>query len=168
MVRQARRGRFIGLRILYSFILTIVLLIIVVPGLSSQGGIDVGGAIIAQRYFDLFFVVQVCAVSILTPAIVAGAIAEEKERKTLEFILATDLLDREIVLSKVGSRLAILGLFVLTGLPILSFLQFLGGVDPNLVAAGFIFTAFIAVGEAGVSILLSVTSEKARDAIIRT
>ena len=32
----------------------------------------------------------------LTPAYVAGAISEEKDRKTLEFLLATDLRNREI------------------------------------------------------------------------
>ena len=42
---------------------------------------------------------------LLTPAYTAGAVAEEKERRTLEFILATDLRNREIILGKVLSRL---------------------------------------------------------------
>src|SRR5437660_1620479 len=82
---------------------------------------------------------------LLTPAYVGGAIAEEKDRKTLEFMLATDLLNREIVLSKLGSRLANLALVVITGLPILSILQFLGGVDPNMILAGFAITAMTVV-----------------------
>ena len=98
------------------------------------------------------------AVALLTPAYVAGAIADEKDRKTLEFLLATDLRSREIVLSKLASRLANLTLFVLTGLPILSLIQFLGGVDPNLVLAGFAVTALTMAGLGGLSILNSTTS----------
>jgi len=47
------------------------------------------------------------------------AIAEEKERKTLDFLLASDLRSREIVLGKLASRLAYLTLVLLTGLPLL-------------------------------------------------
>ncbi len=58
---------------------------------------------LALKFFEAFMMVQIVAVSILTPAFVAGAIAEEKDRKTLEFLLATDLRNREIVLSKFGA-----------------------------------------------------------------
>ena len=84
-------------------------------------------SLLAESFFGSFMFIQLLAVSILTPAYVASSIADEKERKTLEFMLATDLRNREIVLSKLFSRLANLTLFILTGLPILSILQFLGG-----------------------------------------
>src|SRR5262249_46391325 len=105
---------------------------------------------------------------LLTPAYVAGSIAEEKERRTIEFILATDLRNREIVLSKLGSRLANLTLFLLTGLPILSFMQFLGGIDPNLVLAGFAVTGLTMLGIGGVGILYSTWLKRPRDAIALT
>jgi ABC-type transport system involved in multi-copper enzyme maturation permease subunit len=101
----------------------------------------------------------------LTPAYVAGAIADEKERKTLEFMLATDLSNHEIVLSKLLSRLANLTLFLLTGLPILSILQFLGGVDTELMLAGFAATGLTMLGIACVSILFSTLLKRSRDAI---
>ncbi len=111
-------------------------------------------------------VVQFLAAALLTPAYTAGAISDEKERKTLEFILATDLRNREIVLSKLASRLANLLLFLLTGLPILSFLQLLGGVDPGLVLAGFAATGLTVLSLASLSMLSSVLSRRSRDAII--
>ena len=113
-------------------------------------------------------IVQLIAVLILTPVYVAGSVADEKVRKTLEFLLATDLRNREIVLSKLGARLANLTLFVLTGLPILSLIQFLGGVDPNLVLAGFAATGMTMAGLAGFSILNSVSFKRPRDAITMT
>jgi ABC-type transport system involved in multi-copper enzyme maturation permease subunit len=120
---------------------------------------------IAQSYFEALMGLQLVVVLVLTPAYVAGSIADEKSRKTLEFLLATDLRNREIVLSKLGSRLANLTIFVLTGLPILSFLQFLGGIDPNLVLAGYLGTGLTMLGLAGVSILASTYCRRSRDAI---
>src|SRR5207244_758429 len=92
-------------------------------------------------------------------------IAEEKDRKTLEFMLATDLNNREIVMSKLLSRLANMTLFLLTGLPILSVLQFMGGVDADLMLAGFAGTGLTMLGLACVSILASTLFQKPRDAI---
>ena len=166
MIRQARRSRFIFLRIFYALLLVFLLACVALPKLTLFRADPHQASDIAQTYFDVFMVTQFIMVVLLTPAYVAGAIAEEKDRKTLEFMLATDLLNREIVLSKLGSRRPILGLIlVLTGLPILSILQFLGGVDPNLVLAGFAVTTMTIVGQAGVSILCSATSRRPRDAI---
>src|SRR2546427_357840 len=70
----------------------------------------------------------------------AGAIAEEKDRRTLDYLLASDLSNAEIVFGKLLSRLAYLALIMLTGLPFLSLLQLLGGVDPSLVVVGLVVT----------------------------
>jgi ABC-type transport system involved in multi-copper enzyme maturation permease subunit len=168
VIRQARRSRFAILRMLYVLVLAF-LLVMVAASLTQWNFFTAGvrdvGASIAGTYFDVFIVAQLITVIVLTPAYVGGAIAEEKERKTLEFVLATDLLNREIVLSKLGSRLGNLALLVLAGLPILSILQFLGGVDPNLVLAVFAVTALTIASQAGVSILCSVVCQKPRDAI---
>src|SRR5262249_45248666 len=110
-------------------------------------------AILAETFFSAFMIVQLILVVLLTPAYVAGAIAEEKDRKTLEFMLATDLNNREIVLSKLLSRVANMTLLLLTGLPILSILQFLGGVDSQLMLAGFAGTGLTILGIASVGIL---------------
>ena len=105
---------------------------------------------------------------LLTPAYTAGAVAEEKERKTLEFILATDLRNREIIFGKVVSRLFNLGLLLLAGVPVLSFLQFMGGVDFYLVLASFTATALTMFSLAGLSMVNSVLCRRARDAIVMT
>jgi ABC-type transport system involved in multi-copper enzyme maturation permease subunit len=121
-----------------------------------------------ESYFATFLTLQLLVVLFLTPAYVAGAIAEEKDRRTLEFLLATDLRNQEIVLSKLLSRLANLAFLLLGGLPILSLMQFLGGVDPLLVLGGFLATGITMVALAGLSILLSVYAKRPRDAIALT
>jgi ABC-type transport system involved in multi-copper enzyme maturation permease subunit len=140
-------------------------------GLTQAAGIRVDGnriTVFASQFFNLFMCLQFFLVLVLTPAYAASNIAEEKERKTLEFLLATDLRNREIVLSKMVSRLANLSLIILTGVPILSFMQFLGGVDPELVTAGFAATAVTMLSLVAVSTLTSVHARKPRDAILLT
>ncbi len=122
-------------------------------------------AMMGQIFFCTYMIVQLVLVLLLTPAFVAGAIAEEKDRKTLEFMLVTDLNNHEIVLSKLFSRLANMTLFLITGLPILSILQFLGGVDIDLMLAGFAGTALVLFSQASVSIYFSTMFQKPRDAI---
>src|SRR5271165_790050 len=141
MVRAARRGRYILARCAYAALLLLFLWSTYNTsayryGFYSRSATPLWvNADLAQSFFETLMIVQLVAVLLLTPAYVAGAIADEKNCKTLEFLLATDLDSREIVLSKFVSRLANLAIFILTGLPIISFLQFLGGIDPNLVLA---------------------------------
>lgn len=174
MVRSGRRGRFILIRVVYACLLFFFLFFIFQShrNIYRRHYSDVispqRAARLAQDYFEMFMATQLIAVFLLTPAYVAGAIADEKNRRTLEFLLATDLRSREIILSKLGARLAQMTMFVLTGLPILSFMQFLGGVSPNLIIAGFVTTAMTMFGLAGISIFQSTYYKRPRDAIAIT
>src|SRR5262249_42525836 len=104
LVPLARRRRdFLG-RSLYA------LFLLLVPPQAALSARRTGSfttreaAQAAVTFFFTFMTVQVFVVALLTPAYVAGAVAEEKDRKTLEFLLATDLRNREIILSKLGAR----------------------------------------------------------------
>jgi ABC-type transport system involved in multi-copper enzyme maturation permease subunit len=171
LVRIARRKRYYVIRVLYALFLMTMLCWVYY---AYTAGTDFNSmrpdqaAQFAGSFFYMFMAVQFLVVTVVTPAYVAGAVAEEKERKTLEFLLATDLLNREIVLSKLASRLLNLMLLVLTGLPVLAGLQFLGGVDPLLVIAGFTATLLTVASLAGLSLLNSVLCRRARDAIVMT
>jgi ABC-type transport system involved in multi-copper enzyme maturation permease subunit len=182
MIRTGRRSRYIVLRCLYATIFLLILYWTYTSFINSRPRFWAGfpgpgfrpsqiirqseAAALAASFFYTFMKVQFLALIFFTPAYAAGAIAEEKERKTMEFLLATDLHNREIVLSKLVSRLGSLTLLVLTGLPILGILQFMGGVDPNLVLAGFAITGLSMVSLASVSILISVYAKKPRTAIV--
>ena len=80
-------------------------------------------------FLGILFAVAV----MFTPQWTADAIASEKERRTLPFLLLTDLTSHEIILGKLGSRLVQIGFFVLAALPVLVGLQFFGGVEPTLI-----------------------------------
>jgi ABC-type transport system involved in multi-copper enzyme maturation permease subunit len=171
MVRQARRGRFILTRFLYALALVAMLALAceyVVGQMTwwRWPAINIhGGAQIAKSYFQDFMTIQFMALVLVTPAYVAGAISEERQRKTLDLMFTTHLLDREIILDKFGSRVANLLLFAITGFPILSILQFLGGIDPDLVVASFVIAVVTILSHSCVSILCSVLFTKPRQSI---
>jgi ABC-type transport system involved in multi-copper enzyme maturation permease subunit len=176
LIRMTRRSRFFWLRFFYAAVLALVVYwqysdwfsrrsVRPLPtGLMQTNEM----ALFAEQFFNRFMLLQFIAIGVLTPIYAGSAIAEEKDRKTLEFLLATDLNNREIVFSKLASRLANLTLIVMTGLPLLSLIQFLGGVDPDLVLAGFAAAAMTMVSLASLSILCSVYTRKPRDAILLT
>ncbi len=174
LVHTTRRSRFILYRLYAYFILILLALcycVWVVARVDPQVGTKVPArevAAFAASFVVTFLGVQMLLMAVLTPAYTAGVIAEEKDRGTLEFLLATDLRNSEIVLSKLTARLGNLLLTLLTGLPILCFLQFLGGIDPLLVLAGFAATAIMMVGLAGLSVLNSVYCRRSYIAIVLT
>lgn len=187
LIRLARQNRFFLLRCGYAFALALVLYWAYIEfwdrwgfmqarlyrgqsGALAFSGSPTAAAMaeLAEWFFYTFMIVQFSAVFLLTPAYTAGAISEEKDRKTIEFLLATDLHNREIVLSKLVARLGNMALIILTGLPILGIVQFLGGVDPNLVLAGFAATGLTLLSLGSFSILCSVYLRKPRDAIVLT
>jgi ABC-type transport system involved in multi-copper enzyme maturation permease subunit len=173
LIRASRRPRYIIIRTLYATALMLLLgwvaFIWYMEGTGSRGHVEAKQmAAFAETFFFVFAVVQGMVVIILTPAYTGGAIADEKDRRTLDFLLATSLNKREIVFGKLVSRIANLSMMILAGLPILSFLQFMGGVDPNLVLATFVATFATMFSLAGVSMFFSVQLRKSRDAIALT
>lgn len=178
LVRTARQGRQILLRCGYGLLLLSVLFVIYTNRFAGRvdpydlfGEPTVSAAempTFAAEFFSGFLGTQLVVVFLLTPVLTAGAIAEEQERRTLEYLLTTHLTDREIVLGKLASRVGRLALLILTGLPILGILQLLGGVDPEWVLAGFLATAATIVSVASFSILMSVLTPQPLSAIFRT
>ena len=120
------------------------------------------------EFFTTFIVIQFIAVVLLTPVTVAGTICVDKERKILEFLFATDLLNREIIFGKLASRVLSLLMYVLIGLPILAFVQLFGGVDPEQVLAATVATIATIIGLSALGIWFSTLLKKARDAIMLT
>jgi len=179
LVRTIRRSRIVLLRIIYTLSLFVLLLCLYMllfydsrdgmRGLFAANSVSPSQlANFASGFSFGFMGIELFMVFLLVPAYTAGAVAEEKERGTLEAMFITDLRNREIVLGLVAARLGTMLLIVLGGLPILAILQFIGGIDPNIVLAGFAFTGLSMVGLAGVSILHSVYASKTRRALVLT
>ncbi len=170
LIRTSRRGRYAVLRCVYAVALFLFILALYRAQASLERNPWLVGAGSLSRFAELFcysfLAAQFIAVVALTPAYVAGAVAEEKERKTLEFLLATDLRDREIILGKMAAHALNLVLLLLTGLPILSLTQLWGGVDFGVLLTAFALTGVTLLSLAAVSILASVHARTAREAVV--
>jgi ABC-type transport system involved in multi-copper enzyme maturation permease subunit len=168
VVRTARQGRYALARVAYAIVLFCMLNLL---AQSWMHGVRLSGTDLSQladSFFSTLLMIQFVVIVALTPAYAAGSITEEKERKTVEYLLATDLSSREIVLGKFLSRLGNLGLLLLTGFPVIALLQLLGGIDPNLLLMAFAVTLLLMMSLASVSVLCSVYVRRTRNAIITT
>jgi ABC-type transport system involved in multi-copper enzyme maturation permease subunit len=122
-------------------------------------------AVFSAATFRNFVYIQAAAILFLTPALVAGVVAEEKQRKTLHYLLASRLTSREIILGKLGARLLHVMTFLTIGLPVMSLLSLFGGVDPQMVAISFAAMLSTTLFIASMSILISTYSRRPREAI---
>ena len=129
-------------------------------GLTIQELAEIGRAI-----FRTYVIVQAVAVLLLTPAFVAGVVAEEKRRKTLHYLLASQLTSGEIILGKLSARLLHVAIFLAIGLPIISLLSLFGGVDPRYIVLAFAASMTTAFFLAALAILVSTLSHRPREAI---
>src|SRR5262249_41620129 len=101
----------------------------------------------------------------LTPALVAGVIADEKQRKTLHYLLASRFTSAEIVLGKLSVRMLYLGVLLGVSLPVLSLLVLLGGIDPFLVLLSCAATFSTAWLLAALAIWVSTIARRVREAL---
>jgi ABC-type transport system involved in multi-copper enzyme maturation permease subunit len=108
---------------------------------------------------------QTIAVFALAPAYAAGAVAEERERGTLDLLLTTHLTDREVLLGKLAARVTHLGGVLLAGLPLLAILQLWGGVELRPLLAATLATGMSLLSFAAVSLYCSVRSRTVGDAL---
>jgi ABC-type transport system involved in multi-copper enzyme maturation permease subunit len=179
LVRTARRKQQVVLRCLYAGLLLGAFFLVYATWAFNRNlsirNVLTGAALepnaladFAELFFLTFLGVQYLVACLLTPLWTAGAIPEEKESRALEFLLATDLRNREIVLSLAVSRLLNLGMVFLTGLPFLSLLQLLGGVDRPLLLFGFAVTGLTMISLTALGVLVSVYAYHPRQAVFRT
>ena len=172
LLTSARRRRYYAIRTLYGLALLALLasnygssLLMMQSTETPLTANMLSG--FARQMFRSFAWVQAAAILGLTPALVAGTVADEARRKTLHYLLASRLSGAEIVLGKLMARLLHVGVLMAIGLPVMSLLTLFGGVDPNEVLAAYAATATTAYLLAAMSILVSTLANRPRDAILR-
>lgn len=166
LLRTGRKTKRIWLRMAYAILLVIFFLWVCATSGESFRFTPNDIADLTRNFFTVFIITQSLIILVVTPGAIAGCISDEKERRTLEFILATDLNDREILFGKFLSRVLGVIFFVLAGLPILAMLQFFGGIDPNLMILSTIATLNTIFSLASLSVVSSVWCRRSRDAIL--
>src|SRR5205085_3238038 len=135
MTEMARRKRYFINRVLYGLVLLFTMFLVWDNYRGRLGG---GGtaslrqmADFAESLFHAVSGVQYGAVFLFVPLFLCGVIASEREERTLDLLFTTQLLDREIVLGKLTSRMVALVILILCALPVISIIMLFGGVDPE-------------------------------------
>src|SRR5262245_140091 len=127
--RAARRGWPTVLRVVYGLALLTALgglymrlfpdALAFEPGVLTRTTGPSQLARFAIQFAAICATMQLGAVLLLAPAATAGAVAEERQRGTLDLLLTSDLSDTEIVVGKLAARTLHLFALLLTGLPVL-------------------------------------------------
>jgi ABC-type transport system involved in multi-copper enzyme maturation permease subunit len=125
-------------------------------------------AAFGELFAMTFLLAQLAVVIGLTPAYAAGGLAEEKEHRSIDFLLTSTLTDREIVLGPFLARVVFLIAVILTGFPILILTFLYGGVDPPLVLASYGVTLGTVVLLSAVSLFAAVSADSFRGAMFRS
>jgi ABC-type transport system involved in multi-copper enzyme maturation permease subunit len=166
LAATARRGRSYALRAAHG--LGLLAVVVATARGEPTGALDLGtvaGVALSARLFGNLLLVQGLAVVFLTPALVAGAIAGETQRRTLHELLTSDLSAFEIVAGKLAARLSHVAVLTATGLPLLLTTGLLGGIDGALVFAALAATLSTGVFLGGLSILASTRTRSVRGAM---
>jgi ABC-type transport system involved in multi-copper enzyme maturation permease subunit len=163
----ARKPRFIWLRTLYATLLLVALGNIFAAELATSGWTlpVTQVARLGERFFWTSSFIQLLVVLLVTPAITAGTIAEEKEQRTLENLLTTDLGNAEIALGKLTARLLLMGGLLLAGLPALALCVWLGGASGENLLAVLAITAIMLLTTGALSLWVSIHAGRGREAM---
>jgi ABC-type Na+ efflux pump permease subunit len=122
--------------------------------------------LVSERFVATFTVQQMILLVLAVPVFAASAIADEKTRGTLQYLLTTEIEGRHIILGKLLARSAQALVLLLTGLPLYAFLGALAGLDPPTMLAliGVTFIPLLAIASA--TLLASVWCKQTRHAVL--
>jgi ABC-type transport system involved in multi-copper enzyme maturation permease subunit len=170
LITTSRRRRYYFLRAIYGLLLLaqLSLLFSVWESTHPAGGTLKEIQSFAEDAFIQFAGAQGLCLLLLIPALVAGIISDEYQRKTLHYLLASRLSSAEIVLGKLGARLVHVIAFVAVGLPIVALLMLYGGLNPLNIFYVYMGTTTLVLFTSGFSILTSTLARRPRDAILIT
>ncbi len=170
LITTSRRRRYYFLRVIYGLVLLIQLSLLfrVWEETHPTGGTLTQIQEFAENAFIQFAGAQGLCLMLLVPALVAGVISDEYQRKTLHYLLASRLSSAEIVLGKLGARIVHAVVFVAVGLPVVALLMLYGGLDPVNIFYVYMGTATLVLFTSGFSVLTSTLARRPRDAILLT
>jgi ABC-type Na+ efflux pump permease subunit len=126
-----------------------------------------GASRFAMATFGLIVAVQAVLTMVLVPGEVAPVIASERDRKSLDALLATRLSSAEIVLGTMAAGLVRYASGLAALLPVAVAMVFLGGVDVKLVLLAAAGLASTAVALAALSAAASAVATTAGRAVAR-
>jgi ABC-2 type transport system permease protein len=101
---------------------------------------------IGQAIFAALLMLETLQVAFLAPAATAGAVSLEREKQTLELLIATPISSLAIVVGKLFSALIYVWLLIAASIPLTAVVFVYGGVAPEDILRGYIVLIVTALG----------------------
>ena len=170
MIKELR-GRMRGVRgfaIITTFLMlmsffTILLYLLRVP----QGGVVVTGELGRQLFIGVLFI-ELMLIIFIVPALTAGAITTERERKTYDLLQTTLITKATFVVGKMQSALGYIVLLLLSAIPLQSIAFLFGGVSEVEMILALIVLLVSAITLGAFGMYFSSITERTLAATIRS
>jgi ABC-2 type transport system permease protein len=142
--------------------LAMMVYVVLIAGLgyamfSSMARSNSGFAGSAPNYgltlFKYLVVFQMVLITLVTPALTAGAISSERERQTIDLLFVTRIPPFSIIWGKLLASMSFVVLLLLLSVPIFSLVFLFGGIELDQVLYSFLVTivAALALGLIGIA-----------------
>ena len=122
-----RERRIFILQVLYLFLLLALSLMVLPEIFNNRNSEQLAES--GKNFFLVLFWVQLMLLIFTTPALTCGSLSGERERHSLDMVLASRLSSGELVAGKLGFAAYCLILLLFSALPLASICFFLGGVS---------------------------------------
>ncbi len=164
------RGRMRGVRgfaiitiflSLMSFF-TILLYLLQVP----QGGVVVTGELGRLLFIGVLFI-ELMLIIFIVPALTAGAITSERERKTYDLLQTTLITKGSFVVGKMESALGYIMLLLLSAIPLQSIAFLFGGVSESEMILALVVLAVSAITLGAFGMFFSSMTDRTLSATVR-
>jgi ABC-2 type transport system permease protein len=119
----------------------------------SSGGFSGSVPNYGQTLFKYLVVFQMVLITLVTPALTAGAISGERERQTIDLLFVTRIPPFSIIWGKLLASMSFVVLLLLLSVPIFSLVFLFGGIELDQVLYSFLVTivAALALGLIGIA-----------------
>jgi ABC-2 type transport system permease protein len=120
---------------------------------SSGGGYSGSVPNYGQTLFKYLVVFQMVLITLVAPALTAGAISGERERQTIDLLFVTRIPPFSIIWGKLLASMSFVVLLLLLSVPIFSLVFLFGGIELDQVLYSFLVTivAALTIGLIGIA-----------------
>jgi len=131
-----RERRIFVLQVLYLFVLLSFSLMLLPELFQNRNSEQLTEA--GKAFFLILFWIQLLMLIFTAPALTCGSLSGERERHSLDMVLASRLSSAELVTGKLGFAVYCLALLLFSALPLASICFFLGGVSLSEALASYL------------------------------
>ena len=134
-------------------------------GFGFGSGVPVS-ATVGHAIFSGLLILETLLVLVLAPALTSGAVSLEREKQTLDLLVATPLSTLAMVVGKLFSALTYVFLLILASIPVASIVFTFGGVGPEDVVRGYVYLFAVAFGTGAIALFYSALVRRTQAATV--